>query len=126
LDDLWKVCPCRLRRLRACQASAIIFIFVYGSAAVLGFILLWGCSCLRWACLAHNVAGIATLGIVWASMVLVYYQGTVLCVREKDLSALGSGFALLVIAWCLNIINIAFLLLSWPAMQASENGEGKE
>nr|CAJ2467778.1 unnamed protein product [Leishmania braziliensis] len=59
---------------RRAQVFAIISICVYGLAALLGFIALCCCSCLRWVCLALNIAGVATLCVVWASIVLVYYE----------------------------------------------------
>nr|CAJ2467760.1 unnamed protein product [Leishmania braziliensis] len=126
LDELWMDCPSRRDRFRACQAFAIISICVYGAAAVLGFLLLWGCSCLRWVCLALNVAGIATLGIVWASMVVVYNYVDGGCIDEVLMSVFGSGFVLLVIAWCLDIINIAFLLLPWQARDPIKGLETSE
>nr|CCM20268.1 Putative amastin-like protein [Leishmania guyanensis] len=121
LEELWRGCPARQHRFRACQAFAIISIFVYGIAAVLGFLQLCCCSFPRWVCLALNVTGAVTLFIVWASMLVVYYQEDFLCVREKDLSVLGSGFALLVIAWLLDALNILFLLLLWPAADPSKS-----
>ncbi|TPP50481.1 Amastin surface glycofamily protein [Leishmania donovani] len=82
-------------------AFAVISIFVYGTAFVLGLIALCCCACLRWVCLALNVAGIATLCIVWASMVVTFnkYEGPApaACTADAAASALeqdpapGSG-----------------------------------
>ncbi|CAJ1992390.1 Amastin surface glycoprotein [Leishmania donovani] len=112
-DNLWGLCPGRRDRFRAAQAFAVISIFVYGTAFVLGLIALCCCACLRWVCLALNVAGIATLCIVWASMVVTFnkYEGPG-CPAMNELTAFGAGFALLVVAWCLDIVNIVFLLLT--------------
>ncbi|XUY37301.1 amastin-like protein, putative [Leishmania panamensis] len=111
LEQLWVECPGRRSLFKTAQVFAIISICVYGIAAVLGFIALCCCSCLHWVCLALNLTGAITLCVVWASMVVVYEKADGPCVRDKDLSVLGSGFALLVIGWCLDIINIALLLL---------------
>ncbi|CAJ1013942.1 putative Amastin surface glycoprotein [Leishmania utingensis] len=125
-DEAWNVCPVRRNRFRAAQAFAIISIFVYGLAAVLGFILLWCCSHLRFVCLALNVTGIVTVGFVWASILVTYYKTEFPCLRENLYTVLGSGFVLLVMAWCLDIINIVLLLLSWQAAHPSESVETKE
>ncbi|AYU82386.1 Amastin surface glycoprotein, putative [Leishmania donovani] len=115
-ETMWAACPNRIRRFRAAQAFAVISIFVYGTAFVLGLVALCCCACLRWVCLALNVAGIATLCIVWASMVVTFnkYEGP-RCLPMKEITTLGAGFALLVVAWCLDIINIALLLLPFEA-----------
>ncbi|CAM37198.1 amastin-like protein [Leishmania braziliensis MHOM/BR/75/M2904] len=126
LEQLWMDCPIRRDRFRRAQVFAIISICVYGLAALLGFIALCCCSCLRWVCLALNIAGIATLGIVWASMVVVYYYVDGRCIDEVLMSVFGSGFVLLVIAWCLDIINIAFLRLPWQARDPSKSLETSE
>ncbi|TPP50484.1 Amastin surface glycofamily protein [Leishmania donovani] len=113
---MMKGCPNRLRLFRLAQAFAVISIFVYGTAFVLGLVALCCCACLRWACLALNVAGIATLCIVWASMVVIYYKDEgFACSPFRDFFSYGAGFALLVVAWCLDIINIALLLLPFEA-----------
>ncbi|TPP50483.1 Amastin surface glycofamily protein [Leishmania donovani] len=97
-------------------AFAVISIFVYGTAFVLGLIALCCCACLRWVCLALNVAGIATLCIVWASMVVIYYKDEgFACSPFRDFFSYGAGFALLVVAWCLDIINVGLLLLPFEA-----------
>nr|CAJ2467754.1 unnamed protein product [Leishmania braziliensis]CAJ2467756.1 unnamed protein product [Leishmania braziliensis]CAJ2467758.1 unnamed protein product [Leishmania braziliensis] len=126
LEQLWMDCPIRRDRFRRAQVFAVISICVYGLAALLGFIALCCCSCLRWVCLALNIAGVATLCVVWASMVRTYEKADENCIREKLISFLGVGFALLVIAWCLDIINIAFLLLPWQARDPSKGLETSE
>ncbi|XQJ24939.1 amastin-like protein [Leishmania guyanensis] len=124
--SLWSVCGTRTQRFRAAQAFAIISIFVYGLAAVLGFILLWCCTYLRRVCLALNVTGIVTLCVVWASMAVTYYTLDGQCFGMRFRMKFGSGFVLLVMAWCLDIINIVLLLLLWQAAHPSESGETKE
>ncbi|CAJ1018460.1 Amastin surface glycoprotein, putative [Leishmania lindenbergi] len=126
LDTLWMDCPSRRDRFRVAQVFAIISIFVYGLAALLGFILLCCCSCLRWVCLALNIAGIATLCVVWASMVRTYEKADGFCVREKLVSFFGVGFSLLVMAWCLDITNIAFLLLPWQGRDPTKSRDPSE
>ncbi|TPP39969.1 Amastin surface glycofamily protein [Leishmania donovani] len=123
-DELWANCMGRRNRFRAAQAFAVISIFVYGTAFVLGLVALCCCACLRWACLALNVAGIATLCIVWASMVVTFnkYEGPG-CPAMKEITTLGAGFALLVVAWCLDIINIALLLLPWQDRDSDKLGK---
>ncbi|CAC9536358.1 Amastin_surface_glycoprotein_-_putative [Leishmania infantum] len=115
-DNLWKHCLGRRDRFRAAQAFAVISIFVYGTAFVLGLVALCCCACLRWVCLALNVAGIATLCIVWASMVVTFNKDEgFTCPPFRDFFSYGAGFALLVVAWCLDIINVGLLLLPFEA-----------
>ncbi|CAM37196.1 amastin-like protein [Leishmania braziliensis MHOM/BR/75/M2904] len=125
LEELWIACPDRRDRFRRAQVFAIISICVYGLAALLGFIALCCCSCLRWVCLALNIAGVATLCVVWASMVRTYEKADGSCIMQK-LVSLGVGFMLLVIAWCLDIINILLLLLSCPARYPSKGLDSNE
>ncbi|CAJ1005032.1 putative Amastin surface glycoprotein [Leishmania naiffi] len=120
-DALWRPCPRRRDSFRAAQVFAIISIFVYGLAALFGLIMLWCCSCLRLVCLALNVTGIVTLCIVWASMVVAYSTLDGVCFGLRFRMTYGSGFVLLVMAWCLDIIDIFFLLLPSQASDRSEN-----
>ncbi|XQJ24963.1 amastin-like protein [Leishmania guyanensis] len=122
-DDLWSSCPGRGSRFRVAQAFAIISIFVYGIAAALGFIMLCCCSSLRWVCLALNLTGVITLCVVWASMMRTYYALDGRCFGQRFRNNFGSGFVLLVFAWCLNIIDMVFLLLPSQAKDPSEIGE---
>ncbi|CAC9537335.1 amastin-like surface protein [Leishmania donovani] len=111
-DQLWANCTGRRNRFRAAQASAVISIFLYGAAFVLGVLLLFCCSIFRWVCLVLNIVGIFTLGIVWASMVVTFYTDEgVTCERLIIGTRYGAGFVLFLVAWCLDIINIFFLLL---------------
>ncbi|CAJ1014387.1 Amastin surface glycoprotein, putative, partial [Leishmania lindenbergi] len=119
--EFLRSCPHRFLIFRFAEVFVLISILVYGLAAFFGFILLCCCSCLRWVCLTLNVAGIATLGVVWAAMVLVYYQDDGGCEREMQKSVFGLGFMLLLVAWCLDIINIVFLVIPWPARHRSES-----
>ncbi|XQJ24964.1 amastin-like protein [Leishmania guyanensis] len=111
LEQLWVGCPDRRSLFKTAQVFAIISICVYGIAAVLGFIALCCCSCLHWVCLALNLTGAITLCVVWASMVVVYEKDDNRRTRQSRGSVYGIGFAMLVIGWCLDIINIALLLL---------------
>ncbi|XUY37175.1 amastin-like protein [Leishmania panamensis] len=108
----WRTCPNRLTRFRVAQAFALISIFVYGAAFVLGVIQLFCCAYLRWVCLALNVVGAVTLCIVWAAMVVTFYTNeSFICAEQGRLYTYGSGFVLFVLAWILDIINIVSLLL---------------
>ncbi|CAJ07872.1 putative amastin-like surface protein [Leishmania major strain Friedlin] len=113
VDTQWVDCPARITRFRLAQAFAIISIFVYGAAFVLGLVLLYGCTIHRWVCLALNIVGAVTLFIVWAAMVVTYNKDDgQKCLKVRDTGyRLGAGFALLVVAWILDILNIIFLLL---------------
>ncbi|CAJ1021971.1 Amastin surface glycoprotein, putative, partial [Leishmania shawi] len=73
-DERWRNCTSRLNRFRLAQAFALISIFVYGTAFVLGVILLFCCSYLRWVCLALNIVGAVTVCVVWAAMVVTFYR----------------------------------------------------
>ncbi|TPP49064.1 Amastin surface glycofamily protein [Leishmania donovani] len=120
-DDLWANCPDRRLQFRVAQALAVISIVVYGLAFILGFIALCCCFCLRWVCLTLNILGFGTLGVVWALMVVAYYKdGGRDCARENLDHQFGAGFILLVVAWCLNTIDIWFLLLECEAGYATE------
>ncbi|CAM38020.1 amastin-like surface protein [Leishmania braziliensis MHOM/BR/75/M2904] len=108
----WRFCPNRLNRFRLAQAFALISIFVYGLAFVLGVIQLFCCSYLRWVCLALNIVGAATVCVVWAAMVVTYNTNDSFdCPEQKRYHTYGSGFTLFVLAWILDILNIISLLL---------------
>ncbi|CAG9569382.1 amastin-like protein [Leishmania major strain Friedlin] len=110
-DDLWANCTDRLLQFRVAEALAVISIFVYGLAFILGFTMLFCCFCLRWVCLTLNILGIGTLGVVWALMVVVYYKDDGLdCLRESIDHQLGLGFILFVSSWCLDVLGIIVLL----------------
>ncbi|CAJ02262.1 amastin-like protein [Leishmania major strain Friedlin] len=110
-DDLWANCTDRLLQFRVAEALAVISIFVYGLAFILGFIALCCCFCLRWVCLTLNILGIGTLGVVWALMVVVYYKDDgLLCPRKKPDHLFGAGFILFVSSWCLDVLGIIVLL----------------
>ncbi|XQJ30416.1 amastin-like surface protein, putative [Leishmania guyanensis] len=110
--EQWRTCPDRLNRFRLAQTFALISIFVYGTAFVLGLIELFCCSYLRWVCLALNIVGAVTLCVVWAAMVVTYNTNeSFICAEERRIHTYGSGFTLLVLAWVLDILNIISLLL---------------
>ncbi|CAG9569381.1 amastin-like protein [Leishmania major strain Friedlin] len=118
-DELWANCNDRLLQFRVAEALAVISIFVYGLAFILGFIALFCCLCFRWVCLTLNILGIGTLGVVWALMVVVYYKDDgLLCPRVSSRFDFGFGFILLLVAWSLNIINIVLLLLPCPLVDS--------
>nr|CAJ2471557.1 unnamed protein product [Leishmania braziliensis]CAJ2471559.1 unnamed protein product [Leishmania braziliensis]CAJ2472184.1 unnamed protein product [Leishmania braziliensis]CAJ2472185.1 unnamed protein product [Leishmania braziliensis]CAJ2472186.1 unnamed protein product [Leishmania braziliensis] len=113
-DYLWRRCTNRRDRFRVAQVFAVISIFVYGAAAALGFMMLYCCSVFRLFCLALNIVGALTLCIVWAAVVVTYYvKDNEFCWKESVFSTYGAGFVLLVLAWILDIVNIAFLLLPY-------------
>ncbi|KAG5493074.1 hypothetical protein GH5_01803 [Leishmania sp. Ghana 2012 LV757] len=111
-DELWASCPGRRSRFRAAQAFAVISIFVYGAGCLLGLLSLYCCYWLRWVCLGLNILGIVTLCITWASMVVVFHDSEGdMCHNLDSEAKLAAGFALLLTAWCLDIIDILFLFL---------------
>ncbi|XQJ30458.1 Amastin surface glycoprotein, putative [Leishmania guyanensis] len=110
--EQWNDCPDRLYRFRLAQAFAIISIFVYGIAFVLGFIMLYCCSFFRWVCVTLNIVGAVTLCLVWTAMVMTYITDEEpFCPEEKRYHTYGSGFVLIVLAWILDLLNIVSLLL---------------
>ncbi|CAM37199.1 amastin-like protein [Leishmania braziliensis MHOM/BR/75/M2904] len=118
--ELWSFCLERFSRFRLAQVFAVISIFVYGSAALLGFIVVFCCICLRWVCLALNITGAVTVCVVWVLMVFDYYNAEGLCPAINTRFNFASGFALLLAAWCLDIINIVFLLIPCQPMDPSK------
>nr|CAJ2466008.1 unnamed protein product [Leishmania braziliensis] len=111
-SDVWSACPGRLMRFRVAQALAVFSILVYGAAGALGVIMLFCCPLLRWVCLTLNIVGAVTVCVVWAAMVLTYFtdEGRT-CPDLQSFTVYGAGFALLVAAWVLDLINIVFLAL---------------
>ncbi|CBZ37647.1 amastin-like surface protein, putative [Leishmania donovani] len=112
LSMMWSPCPSRRNLFRLAQVFAVISIFLYGAAFILGLIVLRCCPWLRWVCLVLNIAGMATLCIVWAAMVVTYYKDVPQrCMPLHFFVNYGAGFGLCLVAWCLDIINIGLLLL---------------
>ncbi|CBZ41042.1 uncharacterized protein [Leishmania mexicana MHOM/GT/2001/U1103] len=120
-------CRNRLNLFRAAQGLAIVTIFVYGAAFILGLILLYGCSFLRWVCLALNIVGIATLCVVWAALAVMYNKtDDPQCSTVREMGyRFGAGFVLFLVSWILDIINTFMLLLpcTVPATKAPEKVE---
>ncbi|SYZ65083.1 amastin-like_surface_protein [Leishmania braziliensis MHOM/BR/75/M2904] len=111
-DFLWRRCIPRRDRFRLAQACAVLSIFVYGAAAALGFIMLYCCSFFRMVCVALNIVGAVTLCIVWAAVAVTYHvEDNEFCWKESVFSTYGAGFVLLLVAWVLDLLNIAVLLL---------------
>ncbi|CAJ1021974.1 Amastin surface glycoprotein, putative [Leishmania shawi] len=111
-DGLWRNCTSRRDRFRALQAFALISIFVYGLAFVLGVIQLFCCRWLRLVCLALNIVGVVTVLIIWIGMVVTFYKRDgQRCPGMNTVSTYGAGFALFLLAWILDIANIVILLL---------------
>ncbi|TPP42966.1 Amastin surface glycofamily protein [Leishmania donovani] len=111
-DEKWATCHKRRSRFRMAEALAAISIMVYCAAFVLGVIMLFCCSLLRWVCLTLNVVGLLTLGITWVFMVLAYVQEDgVLCPALRTDYKFGYGFFLLLVAWVLDLVDIVFLLI---------------
>lgn len=111
LSDTFGTCTDRINRFRAAEAFAILSIIVFGVACLIGFIMLCCCSCLRWLCLVLNILGIATACITWALMVDAYYTSRNTCPKLNITYKYGAGLALFVVGWCLDIIDIIFLML---------------
>lgn len=53
----------------------VISVILYALAALLGFLMLYCCSLLRYVCLALKVVGLLTLGITWGLMVTEFNKG---------------------------------------------------
>ncbi|CAJ07884.1 putative amastin-like surface protein [Leishmania major strain Friedlin] len=127
VDMQWLNCPARIARFRLAQAFTLISILVYGAAFVLGLVLLYGCTIHRWVCLALNIVGAVTLCVVWVAMVVTYKKpDEPLCREVRNMGyRFGTGFALLVVAWILDILNMIILLLpcTVPATKANEKPE---
>ncbi|CBZ30188.1 amastin-like protein [Leishmania mexicana MHOM/GT/2001/U1103] len=120
--NYWYLCPKSRQRWRSAELFAILSIFVYGTAVIFGYMRVYFCGYLRWVCLALNVAGIITLGIVWGLVVYVYHvPESINCISLKDFRYhFGAGLVLFLIAWCLNIINIVFLMIPCEASVSIE------
>lgn len=127
LKNTYNQCKGRLGLFRAAEAFAIINIILYLLTAILAFIQLCCCRCLRWVCLALSVLGI-TLVITWACMAAVFHTQSDCekvanvssdyclitspqCGKFSVSSKLGAGFALIVTSWCLDIVAIPFLFI---------------
>nr|CAJ2465517.1 unnamed protein product [Leishmania braziliensis] len=131
-SDVWDLCPDRVMRFRVAQALAVFSILVYGAAGALGVIMLFCCPLLRWICLTLNIVGAVTACVVWAAMVLTYFtnEGRT-CPALMTRTKFGVGFALFVVAWVLDLINIVFLALPFHIVVfrqldgANKNLEGK-
>ncbi|XUY37192.1 amastin-like protein [Leishmania panamensis] len=110
--EMWSNCTERRDRFYLAQGLAIFSILVYGTAFVLGFIMLYCCSFFRWVCLALNIVGAVTLCVVWGAMVVTYStdEGP-FCPEQKRYHTYGSGFILFILAWILDLLNIVSLLL---------------
>ncbi|AIN97602.1 amastin-like surface protein, putative [Leishmania panamensis] len=127
ISDFWSECPGHLLRFRLAEAFAIISIFVYGAAFVLGVIMLFCGSILRWICLGLNIVGAITVCIVWATMVRSYFNDDGKeCPALQSVTVYGAGFALFVAAWVLDVINIFILLLSICTTVTTESGQVKQ
>ncbi|CAJ1019386.1 Amastin surface glycoprotein, putative [Leishmania lindenbergi] len=126
-DDQWRPCPARRDRFRVAEGFALISIFVYGAAFVLGVIMMFCCCYLRWVCLALNCFGAVTVCIVWACMVVTYNRDEGrLCPAWRTRATYGAGFFFFLIAWVLDILNIPVLLFVRQDSGAGESGKGTE
>lgn len=95
-------------------------IFTYGVACVLGLVMLCCCHCLRWACLMLSISTV----FLCASWVLVCnlffddatssstWSASPNCYKLKTDYKYGACFALLVTGWCLDIVDMVFLMAS--------------
>nr|CAJ2465525.1 unnamed protein product [Leishmania braziliensis] len=114
---LWADCPGRLMLFRLAQALAVLSIFVFVAAATLGVVMLFCCPLLRWICVMLNILGAVTVCVVWAAMVLTYFtnEGRT-CPALMTLTKFSVGFAILVAAWVLDLINITLLVVPFRIM----------
>ncbi|CBZ24108.1 putative amastin-like protein [Leishmania mexicana MHOM/GT/2001/U1103] len=123
LDVGWGDCPRVRDNFRLAQVFAIISVFVYGFAFLFGFLLLYCCALFRWLCLALNIVGAVTAGVVWALMVMTYRIQEPKCQPLSLAYNFGTGFGLFVFAWVLDILNIIFLMLPWQLGQSGKEAE---
>ncbi|XQJ30503.1 Amastin surface glycoprotein, putative [Leishmania guyanensis] len=111
-------------RFRVAEAFAIISILVYGAAFALGVIMLFCCPIGRWICLALNIVGAVAVCVVWATMVVTFfYDEGAFCPALQRFCHYGAGFALFVIAWVLDVLNIFVLVLSIGTTVTTESGQ---
>ncbi|XQJ30364.1 amastin-like surface protein, putative [Leishmania guyanensis] len=126
-DTLWFYCTSRRDRFRAAQGFAVISVFVYGAAFVLGVIMLFCYRWLRWVCLALNCIGAVTVCIVWVSMAVTYNRDEGPgCPAWRTMYTYGAGFVFLLLAWLLDLFNIPVLLLLPQDSDSAESGKGTE
>ncbi|CBZ41025.1 uncharacterized protein [Leishmania mexicana MHOM/GT/2001/U1103] len=123
LDVGWGDCPRVRDNFRLAQVFAIISVIVYGFAFLFGCRLLYCCSGLRWLCLALNIVGAVTAGVVWALMVVTYRIKEPNCEPLSLANNFGTGFGLFVFAWVLDILNIIFLMRPWQLGQSGKEAE---
>ncbi|CBZ40958.1 uncharacterized protein [Leishmania mexicana MHOM/GT/2001/U1103] len=123
LDVGWRDCTRVRDNFRLAQAFAIISVIVYGASLLFGFLLLCCCSDFRLLCLAVNIVGAVTAGVVWALMVVTYRIKEPNCQPLSLAYNFGTGFGLYVCAWVLDILNLIFLMLPW---QLGQSGKGAE
>ncbi|XQJ30362.1 amastin-like surface protein, putative [Leishmania guyanensis] len=126
-DKWWFDCTSRRDRFRAAQGFAVISVFVYGAAFVLGVIMMFCCCYLRWVCLALNCVGAVTVCIVWASMAVTYNRDEgPICPAWRTMYTYGAGFVFFLLAWLLDLFNIPVLLLLPQDSDSAESGKGTE
>ncbi|XQJ30361.1 amastin-like surface protein, putative [Leishmania guyanensis] len=126
-DILWRLCPARRNRFRVAEGFAVISVFVYGAAFVLGVIMLFCCRFLRWVCLALNCVGAVTVCIVWASMVVTYNRDEgPICPAWRTRDTYAAGFVFFLLAWLLDLFNIPVLLLLPQDSDSAESGKETE
>nr|CAJ2466032.1 unnamed protein product [Leishmania braziliensis] len=124
LFEVWEGCPHHLSGFHAAEAFAIISILVYGAAFVLGVLMLFCRFILRWVCLGLNIVGAITVCIVWAIIVVIFFNGEGEdCPDLQSISNYGAGFGLFLAAWVLDILNIFVLLLSICTTVTTESGQ---
>lgn len=115
-----KACKARTNYFQAGEAFAIISIFVYFAAFIAGVLQFFRKISITHIIAGVNAAGVITALIVWLVMIHVYnsndlkQSNTLLheCQPLKDSNYnLGAGFALIILAWVLNLIAIPFLYI---------------
>ncbi|XQJ30332.1 amastin-like surface protein, putative [Leishmania guyanensis] len=122
-NQQWYRCPPRRYRFRISQAFAVISIFVYGMAFVLGVIMLLCHRRFRWVCLALNIFGTVTVFFVWVTLAVSYNESSeVGCLELKTRYTYGAGFVLFLLAWLLDIANIPVLLFLCQDSGSGESG----
>ncbi|CAM37156.1 amastin-like protein [Leishmania braziliensis MHOM/BR/75/M2904] len=122
LDEFFKHCSFARDHFHTARVLALVSIVVFGLASLLGFMTMCCYNSLGWGCLLLNIVGIVTSAFSWAPMVVLSrYDNLTFCTELPVTFAFGSGFALLIVAWILDIINIFFLLFPCQSNGSDKN-----
>ncbi|CAJ1014503.1 putative Amastin surface glycoprotein [Leishmania utingensis] len=127
LEQFFYQCTDARNHFYVAAALAVMSIFVYCAAFVLGVIMLYCCVYLRWACLVLNILGSVTLATSWVFVLVVSHRTNLSnCLQVPVSISFGIGFALLIVAWVLDLVSIAFLFIPWQNQDLDESSHSKK